>query len=142
MPYLTFSRNHVQLQTNANLPSCGFLFYSAFGCKNRVEQRSVGYVKKLRSVDFCSTLAMKLSNAVKGIDGDYVKKLQSDAIPDSLTNEVEMASKDGVESYKPCFARTASLFLSRLITRLASRFLYLITSAFSITAFSISERER
>jgi shikimate O-hydroxycinnamoyltransferase len=46
------------------------------------------------------TLAMKLSNAIKGIDGDYVKKLQSDAIPDSLTNEVEMASKGGVESYK------------------------------------------
>ncbi|KAE8123972.1 hypothetical protein FH972_018885 [Carpinus fangiana] len=46
------------------------------------------------------TLAIKLSNAIKGIDGDYVKKLQSDAIPDSLTNELEMASKDGVESYK------------------------------------------
>jgi hypothetical protein len=86
--------------------------------------------------------SMKLSNAVKGIDSDYVKKLQSDAIPDSLTNEVEMASKDGVESYKPCFAGTASLFLSCLITRSASHFLYLITSAFSITAFSISERER
>jgi shikimate O-hydroxycinnamoyltransferase len=47
------------------------------------------------------TLATKLSKAIKGIDGDYVKKLQSDAIPDSLTKKVELSSKLGdVESYR------------------------------------------
>ncbi|KAE8123966.1 hypothetical protein FH972_018879 [Carpinus fangiana] len=46
------------------------------------------------------TLVMKLSNAIKGIDGDFVKKLQSDAIPDSLTKKVEVASKGDVESYR------------------------------------------
>ncbi|KAE8123970.1 hypothetical protein FH972_018883 [Carpinus fangiana] len=43
------------------------------------------------------TLAMKLSNAIKGIDGDYVKKQQSDAISDSLTNE---AGGDGLEGWR------------------------------------------
>ncbi|XP_059445003.1 stemmadenine O-acetyltransferase-like [Corylus avellana] len=45
-------------------------------------------------------LAMKLSKAIKGINGDYVKKLQSDAIPNSLTKAVEMSSKGDVESYR------------------------------------------
>lgn len=45
-------------------------------------------------------LASKLSNAIKGVDGDCVKKLQSDAIPDSLTKAVELSSKGEVESYR------------------------------------------
>jgi hypothetical protein len=45
-------------------------------------------------------LASKLSNALKEIDGDYVKKLQTDAIPESLTKSVELFSKGEVEFYK------------------------------------------
>jgi len=45
-------------------------------------------------------LASKLSNALKEIDGDYVKTLQTDSIPESLTKSVEMFSKGEVEFYK------------------------------------------
>jgi WD40 repeat protein len=42
------------------LPSRGFLFYSAFGCKNRVEQRSVG------SISY-SVIALFFLQQVKGL---------------------------------------------------------------------------
>nr|WAU86910.1 birch protein [Betula platyphylla] len=47
-----------------------------------------------------SNLVSKLSDAIKGINGDFVKKLQSDAILDSLTKAVERSSKGDVESYR------------------------------------------
>jgi shikimate O-hydroxycinnamoyltransferase len=45
-------------------------------------------------------LASKLSNALKEIDGDYVKTLQTDAIPESLTKSVELFSEGDLEFYK------------------------------------------
>ncbi|XP_062169616.1 stemmadenine O-acetyltransferase-like isoform X2 [Alnus glutinosa] len=45
-------------------------------------------------------LVSKLSNALKEIDGDYVKTLQTDAIPESLTNSVELFSEGDLEFYK------------------------------------------
>jgi shikimate O-hydroxycinnamoyltransferase len=45
-------------------------------------------------------LVNKLSDAIQGINGDYVKKLQSDGIPDSLSKGVKLSSEGGVEMYK------------------------------------------
>ncbi|XP_059442996.1 stemmadenine O-acetyltransferase-like [Corylus avellana] len=46
------------------------------------------------------TLSIKLSHVIKEIDGDYVKKLQSDEFPDTLMKAVEVCSMGDEELYK------------------------------------------
>jgi shikimate O-hydroxycinnamoyltransferase len=45
-------------------------------------------------------LVNKLSNAIRGINGDYVKKLHRGMILDSLTKGVKLSSEGGMEIYK------------------------------------------
>ena len=46
------------------------------------------------------TLAIKLSKVIKEIDSDYVKKLQSDEFPDSLTKGMEVSSMSDMQLCK------------------------------------------
>ena len=58
-------------------------------------------------------LVNKLSNAIQGINGDFVKKLQSDVIPDSLTKGVKLSSAGDMEMYK--FQLGADFLFMKLI---------------------------